>query len=100
MNDLIFLISERFEADEIGNDISAKTEIAVWAEINSVSQSEFSTAAQNGLKPEYKIRMWYNEYDGSKLIKIDGKRYRVYRTYKASDLIELYVEEDLTDEQH
>ena len=98
MNELIFLLSESFETDEIGNDVSVKNENAVWAELNSISQSEFSAAAQNGLKPEYKVRMWYSEYNGEKLVKINSKIYKIYRTYKTSDLIELYVEEDLSDE--
>lgn len=98
MNEMIYLISESYEADDIGNDVSEKTELSVWADVSSVSQSEFNVAAQNGLQAEYKFKMWFDEYGGEKLVKYNGKRYKVYRTYKDKDYIELYVEGDVSNE--
>lgn len=92
MNELIYLLSETFESDEIGNDISAKSARAVWGEVDSVSQSEFNTAAQNGLNPKLRFRIWYHEYSGEKKVRFKGENYKIYRTFKTSDLIELYAE--------
>ena len=95
MNEFIYLVDESFEADEIGNDTAILTERGVWADVDSVTQSEYNMAAQNGLKPEYRFRVWANEYRGAQKVKYGGKQYRIYRTYKNLDLMELYVEEDV-----
>ena len=64
----------------------------VFAQIESISQKEFFAGAETGLKPEYKVSVWADDYDGQPIVVIRGKRYPVYRTYMRQDQkIELYL---------
>ena len=56
----------------------------VFGRIESVGQSEFFAAAQNGLKPQY---------NDQPIVIVNDKRYSVYRTYNRTDQkIELYLD--------
>ena len=77
----------------------------VLAQIDSVSRDEFFAAGQNGLRPEYRFRVFQAEYQGERECGYDGEMYAIYRTYRVaagdfrrtarnspdSDYIELYV---------
>ena len=63
----------------------------VFATVESVGQSEFFAAAQTGLKAEFKINVWIDDYDGEAWVKIQNRNYDIYRTYMRKDSkIELY----------
>ena len=47
-DDLVKLISEEYTFDEIGRQISQRTEKEVFARVESVSRSEFSTPGRRG----------------------------------------------------
>lgn len=65
----------------------------VFGRIESVSQSEFFAAAQNGLKPQYKVTLWEHDYNDQPIVIVNDKRYSVYRTYNRTDQkIELYLD--------
>ena len=67
-----------------------------FARIESVGQSEFFAAAQNGLKPQFKATLWEHDYDGQPIVILGGRRYSVYRTYIRTDQkIELYLSEKI-----
>lgn len=69
-------------------------EITVYAEVYSVTQSEYVAAGKQDIKPAYKFEIYQFEYDGQTDIKYNGKRLTVYRTYPKEDgRIELYTEE-------
>ena len=64
----------------------------VYCQIESVSQSEWSAAGINGLKAEYKLTVWTDEYRNAVTAILDGVRYSIYRTFQRSeDMIELYL---------
>lgn len=64
----------------------------VFATVKSVSQKEFFTAQQSGLKPEYKFEVWTQEYGEQPVVEYLGKRLSVYRTFGREDgKTELYV---------
>ena len=45
------------------------------------------------MNPEYRITMFFGDYNGESVVGYKGKLYSVYRTYLAkTDIIELYVE--------
>ena len=92
MNDIAYLITKKYSEDEIGQDISERTEQEVFCEILSISQSEFFEAAQSGLKPQYKIKMWAEEYGGQDEVRIGDEYFTVYRNYTVNGMIELYLE--------
>ena len=92
MNDVAYLITKKYLEDEIGQDISEITEQEVFCEILSISQSEFFEAAQSGLKPQYKIKLWEAEYGGQDEVRIGNDYFTVYRNYTVNGMTELYLE--------
>lgn len=73
-------------------DAGSEDKTDVFARVESISQTEFFAGAETGLKPEYKISLWADDYSGQPLVIARGKRYSVYRTYTRPDQkIELYV---------
>ena len=64
----------------------------VFATVESVGQNEFFSAAQAGLKAEYKIVVWIDDYDNEVYVKIGDRNYDIYRTFMRKDgKIELYL---------
>ena len=65
----------------------------VFCQVDSVTRSEFFEGGRNGLNPEYRMTVFFGDYEGEKLLKYNGNTYSVYRTYQGrNDTIELYVE--------
>ena len=98
MDDLIYLISETYVSDEIGQLVPGEQAIPVWAHLQSVTRSEWYDAGQNGLQPQLVAITPIVNYNGESIVQIgDGeqaKRYSVYRTFFGpdTDSIELYLE--------
>lgn len=92
MNDIVYLVTKKYEEDDIGQDISVRTEQEVFCEILSISQSEFFEAAQSGLKPQCKIKLWEAEYGGQTEVRIGDDYFTVYRNYTVNGMTELYLE--------
>ena len=58
------------------------TQTEVFAEVKSVKMSEFYTALNDGIQPEYIFTLTdYADYNGQKTIIYDGTYYDVVRTY-------------------
>jgi SPP1 family predicted phage head-tail adaptor len=76
------LIGQRIEEDEIGNQIPAETETTVLCGLKSVGRSEFYDAAASGLRPELVFVIHSYEYSGERVVKFQGVRYNVIRTYQ------------------
>ena len=65
----------------------------VFCHVDSVTRSEFFEGGRSGLNPEYRISLFFGDYEGETVIEYHGLPYSVYRTYYAkNDIIELYVE--------
>lgn len=98
MDDLIYLISETYVSDEIGQLVPSEQSVPVWAHLQSVTRSEWYDAGQNGLQPQLVAITPIVNYNGESIVQIgDGeqaKRYSVYRTFFGpdTDSIELYLE--------
>lgn len=90
--DVIKLVSKTFTKDEYLQEIETKTERTVFADKQSVSQSEFFAAGQSGLKAQYKFVVRLSEYKGENELLFEGKSYTIYRTYELGENIELYCE--------
>lgn len=68
----------------------------VYCQVDSVSRAEFFAAGQAGLRPEYRITMFFGDYQGETRLLYNGVRYAVYRTYHArTDDLELYVQREV-----
>lgn len=64
---------------------------SVFCNKKSVGYSEFYKASQAGYKAELKIDLHTQDYEGETLVEIEGKRYKVLRTYdsKGGEFTEL-----------
>lgn len=74
--------------DENGNPVIVETETVVYCGLKSVGRSEFYNAAATGLRPEAIFVVHGYEYNGEQIVKFEGIRYRVIRTY-ATDFEEV-----------
>lgn len=91
--DLIEIVTEK---DEINQPIEKqRTTASVYAEVRSVSASEFFEGGRLGFQPSLQLVMYDFEYNDEKIVRVNGKLYSVYRTYYliGSDRVELYLEE-------
>lgn len=62
-----------------------ETKTTVFGDVKSVGYSEFWKAAQAGFQTELKADIHTKEYDGQRLVEINGKRYKVLRTYMSKN---------------
>lgn len=91
---MITLIREARAQDENGiwRD-NGLIERDVYAQVDSVTRSEFFEGGRNGLNPEYMFTMFFGDYEGEREVVYNGFHYSVYRVYQGrTDTIELYVE--------
>lgn len=90
---IIYLIHEEYEQNDYGVLERTMERRKVFADVSSVTASEFFNGGMNGLKPELRITVFNGDYKGEAILEYCGKQYTVYRTYNArNDLIELYCE--------
>ncbi len=88
--DVIELISITTTENDLGDVIEVPTERQVFADKQSVRQSEFYQAAATGLRPELMFVVRTIDYDNEPKLKYNGKEYTIIRTYdKDGELTEL-----------
>ncbi len=89
----IQLLSYTKTRNELGVWEETYTPRLVFAQVDSVSRAEFFDGGRNGLNPEFRMTMFYGDYQGERLLRYNGQTYSVYRTYHGrTDELELYVE--------
>lgn len=92
-SDIITLYKDTVTYDDYGVAVKTRTGRDVFCKVDSVTRSEFFEAGRAGLNPEYRITMFFGDYEGEAIVGYNGRTYSVYRTYQAkTDIIELYVE--------
>ena len=92
MTDVITLVAQTITTDQYGNEVATEVETTVFCEVDSITQTEFYQAANTELNPEYKFTIFFGDYSGQPMVIYNGVRYAIYRTYRADDNLELYVE--------
>ena len=83
--DVIQLITENAAKHGVHTPV---TEMAreVYCTVQSVSRSEFYTAMNAGIQPEYVFKLALAEdYQGERVVWYNGKKFRVIRTYMTED---------------
>lgn len=95
-SDLVKLIKLTYpvgQRDANGNQLETEsTPRELFCQFESVSQSEFFAASQQGLKAEYKLRVNEFDYEDEQIAVFRNKRFSIYRTYLGKgDEIELYL---------
>lgn len=89
----ITLVAATKQQNDYGVWEETKTNREVFAQVDSVTRAEFFEGGRNGLNPEFRMTMFFGDYEGEKELIYNGKPYAVYRTYQGrNDTIELYVE--------
>ena len=92
----IKLIGKTYTEDAIGQLEPAEVETEVFADVLSVSASEFANAGALGFKPLYQFQVWIREYSGEDVLEYEGVRYSIYRTYNnPNGRVELYAQKDV-----
>lgn len=92
----IYLISETKQQNGIKEWKAVETKRKVFANVKSVTSTEFFSAGQIGLSPEYRFTMFGPDYAGERIVEYNGVRYAVYRVYQATtDTMELYVQKEV-----
>lgn len=92
-SDIVNLYTDVITYDSYGVAQHTQTARQVFCKVDSVTRQEFYEAGRSGLNPEYRITMFFGDYQGESLVGYNGALYSVYRTYHAkTDIIELYVE--------
>lgn len=95
---VVTLVKEVYTKDALQQEIAAEVTRDVFCNVESVTRAEWMAAGQSGFNPQYKLTLFFYDYDGESLVDIERngtvKRYSVYRTYVGKDDdIELYVEQ-------
>lgn len=91
--DLVAVVTEKDDLNQIVE--KTRTTSTVFAEISSVSQTEFFNGGRLGLQPSLKAVIYDFEYNDEPIVGWNGKLYSVYRTFyvNGADRVELYLEE-------
>ena len=94
-SDIITLITETVTADSSGVERTATTSRTVFAQVDSITRSEFFEAGRSGLNPAFKFIVFAGDYEGETIVEYNGKQYAIYRTYLArDDRLELYAQRE------
>lgn len=89
----IMLLSTTKAQNAYGVWVESPTSRMVFCQVDSVTRAEFFEGGRNGLNPEFRMTMFFGDYNGEKLLSYNGQTYSIYRTYQGkNDTIELYVE--------
>lgn len=89
-NTTIQLITETHSIDDKGDTVTTQVRRKVYADKQSVRQSEHYEAAATGLRPELMFVIRAIDYKGEPKIEHGGKQYTITRTYcTKSEFVEL-----------
>lgn len=82
-NEVIYLLSTKYQTNNVGDQIETIEKSMRFAKIKSVGQSEFYQAQAQGLKPEIKFVLAdYLDYDNQEELVYNNFRYKILRTYR------------------
>lgn len=92
-SNVINLISTTKEQDENGVWRETTNRRMVFCNVSSVTASEFFEGGRNGLNPQFRMVMFFGDYQGETILEYNGATYAIYRSYqRGTDELELYVE--------
>ncbi|MCQ9211655.1 MULTISPECIES: phage head closure protein [unclassified Streptococcus] len=96
-NDAVTLICRKqVGVDSLKQPLFEEMQTFVLCNIRSVSRSEFYQASKTDNRPSLVIEMHKYEYDNQPIVLVEGKRYKVLKTYSTDfEMIELTLEEVL-----
>ena len=78
------------EKDEFGDKILSEEKSESFAEMKSIGMKEFYQAQTIGMKPEIVFEIAdYEDYKGQQLVDYEDTRYKVLRTYRKGNCLEI-----------
>lgn len=93
MNEVLTLIKRAPGLDANGDPVAIETRRDVFARMDSIGMREFYAADSTDFHPEAKFVLAdYLDYDGETLVIHDDHPFRVLRTYRNGQELELTVE--------
>ena len=91
-NEVITLLKRSYTVDDLGDTTATFAPREVFAEIRSIGMREKYEALQAGLDPEYTFVLAdYFEYENEDRCTYEGQLYRIIRTYRNGQTLELVV---------
>lgn len=85
MNEVAVLIKRAYGEDDVKRE--------VFCGVRSIGMKEFYSANSTDFHPELKLVLAdYLDYNGETLADYNGERYRILRTYRAGQELELTLE--------
>lgn len=91
----ITLIGKTYAVDDYGDSVATESNRVVFAKVKSIGMREKYEALQAGLNPELTFVLPdYLEYNNETEVVYKNERYRVIRTYRNSNTIEIVVTKD------
>lgn len=89
-DDVIYLISTQRTKNKVGDLIKERIQTMRFAKIKSIGQSEFYQAQAQGMKPEIKFVLAdYLDYDNQEEVVYNNFVYKVLRTYRQGNEMEI-----------
>ena len=89
-NEVIYLITTQRTTNDVGDQIETQEKAMRFAKIKSIGQSEFYQAQAQGLKPEIKFVLAdYLDYENQEEVIYNNFRYKVLRTFRTGNEIEI-----------
>lgn len=93
MIERLTLITRTLSKDATGLPVYTETKRAVFCGIRSIGQQEFYQSHATDYRPEVKFVLAdYLEYQGETLAEYDGQRYRIIRSYRTGQTLELVAQ--------
>lgn len=93
MIDILTLIQRTPSRDDEGYPIILENRRDVFCGVRSIGQKEFYQAHASDFHPELKLVLAdYLDYQDETLVEYNGRCYRVIRTYRTGQELELVVE--------
>lgn len=90
MTEVLNLIKQQQGVDDYGDPVITETTRQVFCRAQSIGAKEFYQAQATGLKPEIKFILTdYLEHQGEELLEFNGTRYRILRTYRTGQELEI-----------
>lgn len=90
---VVYLIANTKVKNSLGIWEDATTERQVFADVTSISQSEWFEGGRAGLNPALRFRMFAPDYQGEATLRYEDTVYAIYRTYvDRNEIIDLYTE--------
>lgn len=89
-NEVIYLVSNTRTKNEVGDLIESEEKKMRFAKVKSIGLNEFYQAQAQGFKPEVKFVLAdYLDYENQEEVIFSGFKYKVMRTFRSGNEIEI-----------